>query len=137
MDDALLAGAARVTITPPVGIPLVGFAGRGPAEGIHDDLFATVLALAAGDQRAVLVAADLIGFGEEFTQGVRAEIGRREGGSPPGGVLLCASHTHYGPVTGAHEPSDQPDDVAAYLQNLKYQLAGAAQVALASLEPVR
>ena len=84
----------------------------------------------------VVVTADLIGFGDEFTQAVRDEIARRAGG-PLAAVLLCASHTHYGPVTGAYERSDEPPEVAAYVQNLKFQLAGAAQAALAAVEPVR
>ena len=45
MTADLSAGVARVTITPPIGIPMIGFAGRGPARGIHDDLTATALVL--------------------------------------------------------------------------------------------
>ena len=45
MATNLRAGVARVTITPPIGIPMIGFAGRGPARGLHDDLTATALVL--------------------------------------------------------------------------------------------
>ena len=45
MATDLSAGVARVTVTPPIGIPMFGFAGRGPAAGIHDDLTATALVL--------------------------------------------------------------------------------------------
>ena len=58
----LLAGVARATNTPPVGIPLVGFAGRGPSEAVHDDLTATALALESGDVRALILTADLLFF---------------------------------------------------------------------------
>lgn len=136
MTNELQAGVARATITPPVGIPMVGFAGRGPAEGVHDDLRATTLALASGEARVVVVTADLIGFTERFTAEVRAEIERRTG-VPGANVLLCASHTHYGPSTGAYESQDPPADVAAYLGNLKFQIAGTAQAALAQLQPAR
>jgi hypothetical protein len=131
----LRAGVARAVITPPVGIGLVGFAGRGPSEGLHDDLLATTLAVEAGETRALLVTADLLGFSERFTAEVRAEIARRLG-VPGSSVLLCASHTHYGPSTGAHEGENLPDDVAAYLAHLKLVLAGTAQAALAALQPV-
>src|SRR5256885_17259723 len=97
----LTAGVARANITPPIGIPLVGFAGRGPAEGIHDDLFATALALAAGDRRAVVFGLDLIGVTYGFAAAVRAEIERRCG-VPGEGGLLCASHTPHGAATGGH-----------------------------------
>lgn len=132
---ALSAGVARVNVTPPIGIALVGFAGRGPAEEIEDDLFVTALALEDSGVRALLLTADLIGFGERFVAEVRAEITRRVE-IPPENILLCASHTHYGPVTGAYE-TELPEDVAAYLANLKYLMAGAAQVAMARLQPVR
>ena len=36
-------GIARAEITPPVGIPMVGFAGRGHATDVHDPLYATAL----------------------------------------------------------------------------------------------
>jgi hypothetical protein len=52
-------------------------------------------------------------------------------------VLLCASHTHYGPVSGAYETGDLPADVTAYIASLTFLLAGAAQAALAQLQPVR
>ena len=42
----LLAGVARATITPPVGIHLTGFAGREHSTGVHDELTATALVLA-------------------------------------------------------------------------------------------
>src|SRR5579871_1133926 len=132
--DALHAGVARAIITPPVGIPMVGFAGRGPVEGVHDDLTATAVALASGDRRAIIVAADVLGFPERVVVEVRAEIERRTG-IPPHSMLLCASHTHYGPSLGGDDPADLPPDVAAYLGLLKHHLAGAAQAALAHLEP--
>jgi hypothetical protein len=131
----LRAGVARAVITPAVGIELVGFAGRGPSEGIHDDLMATTLALEAGETRALLITADLLGFSERFTAEVRAEIERRLG-VPGANVLLCASHSHYGPPTGGREGESLPDDVAAYLAHLKLVLAGTAQAALAALQPV-
>src|SRR5262249_31042710 len=127
--NELRAGVARATITPPIGIPMVGFAGRGPAEGIHDDLYASALALEADGDWAVVFALDLLGIDERFTAEVRAEVGRRSQ-IPPSNVLLCASHTHYGPSTGAHGDADLPPDVAAYLMNLKFQMAGCAQAAL-------
>jgi len=129
----LLAGVARANITPPVGIPMVGFAGRGPAEGVHDDLFATVLALKSEDKAAIVVALDLIFAPERLTADVTAEVGRRVGATPAL-VLLCASHTHYGP---AIESDDTSSDVYAYGLALKHQIAGAVQVALSRLSPVR
>ncbi len=131
----LLAGVARATITPPIGIPLTGFAGRGPAEGVHDELRATTLALVSGSVRAVIITADLLYFPAPLTAQLRAEIERRTG-VPARNVLLCASHTHYGPATGDNDGTETPADVAAYLAHLTYVLAGTAQAALTRLHPV-
>jgi hypothetical protein len=131
----LRAGVGRADITPAVGSSMVGFAGRGPSEGVHDPLFATTLALEAGDARALIVTADLLGFDARFVAEARAEIARSVG-IPAEAVLLCASHTHYGPSTGAHEPGELPEPVAAYLAHLKFVLAGTARVALGQSRPV-
>lgn len=133
--EGLLAGVARAVITPPVGIPIVGFAGRGPAEGVQEDLLATALALESGGRQVFLITVDLIGVSQRLAAEVRAEIARRIEAPEPH-VLLCASHTHYGPATGAYE-TDLPADVAAYMANLKFLLAGTAQAALAKKQPVR
>ncbi|HZT43098.1 MAG TPA: hypothetical protein VFA07_13095 [Chthonomonadaceae bacterium] len=133
--EGLLAGVARAVVTPPVGIPMVGFAGRGPAEGVQEDLLATTLALESGGKQVFLITLDLIGVSERLAAEVRAEIARSTQ-APETHVLLCASHTHYGPATGAYE-TDLPADVAAYVENLKFLLAGTAQAALAKKQPVR
>src|SRR5579862_5924187 len=134
-DNTLRAGVARAVITPPIGIPMVGFAGRGPVEGVEDELLATTLALEAGGQVAFVIAVDLLGVSERFTAEVREEIARRTGVAAAH-VLLCASHTHYGPANGAYE-TELPPDVAAYAANLKHLLAGTAEAALARKQPVR
>src|SRR5947209_3139710 len=105
----LMAGVARGEITPPSGIALVGFAGRGgglagvvegggwggggAASGVHDGLTATGLVLQSGEERAALVCCDLLGFPEGLVAEVREEVERRTG-IPGGQVVLQASHTH-------------------------------------------
>lgn len=135
MSEALLAGVARATVTPPVGIDMQGFAGRGPATGVHDDLYVTAFVGESGEGRAAIVAADLIGFSTEFTAGVREEVERRTG-IPGANVALCASHTHYGPTTTAYDKAP-PADARAYVENLRYLIAGAVQEASENLTPVR
>ncbi|MHC5538264.1 hypothetical protein ACYOEI_08550, partial [Singulisphaera rosea] len=58
------AGSASVTITPERPLILLGYTSRkGPYEGVSDDLSARALALEdAQGRRAVIVAADLVGF---------------------------------------------------------------------------
>ncbi len=85
------AGVAVIDITPPPGLLMAGFAARTePAEGAHDPL--TVRALAVDE--TVLVVADVIGFHQEMSARVRARCGL-----PDENVMLCATHTHGGPVS--------------------------------------
>jgi neutral ceramidase len=147
MPAELRAGVARVTITPPIGIPMIGFAGRGPAGGIHDDLTATAFVLegpaadlsgdaqGAGVSRLAVIACDLLFLRPEEVRAVRAATGRLSD-VPPDQVVIACSHTHYGPLT---EPGrdEQAPQVEAYLANLVHLLAGAVAMARATAVPCR
>src|SRR5215212_4390590 len=147
MATDLSAGVARVTITPPIGIPMIGFAGRGPAAGIHDDLTATALVLEgssaqlSGDgpgtvsSRLAVIACDLLFLRSDEVGAVREAIGRLTD-VPPDHVVIACSHTHYGPLT---EPGreEQAPQVEAYLANLVHLLAGVVVMARARAVPCR
>jgi neutral ceramidase len=147
MAPDLSAGVARVTITPPIGIPMIGFAGRGPAAGIHDDLTATALVLegpaaqlggdtqGAGVSRLAVIACDLLFLRPDEVRAVREAVGRLTD-VPPDQVVIACSHTHYGPLT---EPGrdEQSPLVEAYLANLVHLLTGAVAMARAATVPCR
>jgi neutral ceramidase len=147
MAADLRAGVARVTVTPPIGIPMMGFAGRGPAAGIHDDLTATALVLegpsahlggaaqGAGISRLAIIACDLLFLRPEEVRAVREATAQLTDVLPDHVVIAC-SHTHYGPVT---EPGhdEQAPQVEAYLANLVHLLAGAVARARATTVPCR
>src|SRR5215212_8352178 len=135
MATDLSAGVARVTITPPIGIPMIGFAGRGPAGGIHDDLTASALVLegpaaqpggdaqCAGSSRLAIIACDLLSLRHGEVRAVREAIGRLTD-VPPDHVVIACSHTHYGPLTEPAQDEPAPQ-VESYLTNLVHLLAGA------------
>jgi hypothetical protein len=141
----LRAGVARVTITPPIGIEMSGFAGRGPADGLHDDLTATALvfegpsARTAGDNsrievtRLAVIACDLLYLRAEEVHAVRAAVGRLTD-VPPDHVVVACSHTHYGPLTDP-ERGDEQTQVGPYLANLVHTLAGAVALARSRVVP--
>ena len=147
MTTDLRAGVARVTVTPPIGIPMIGFAGRGPAAGIHDDLTATALVLESspgrqhgeaqgpGVSRLAIIACDLLFLRSEEVRAVR-EATARLTDVPPDHVVIACSHTHYGPLT---EPGreEQAPQIESYLANLVHQLAGAVAMARAAAVPCR
>jgi neutral ceramidase len=147
MATNLRAGVARVTITPPIGIPMIGFAGRGPAAGLHNDLTATALVLEGlsapladdppddGITRLAIIACDLLFLRTEEVHAVRRAVGRLTD-VPPEHVVVTCSHTHYGPLT---EPGrdDWAPQVRPYLANLVHLLAGAVALARTDLGPCR
>lgn len=145
MATDLRAGVARVTVTPPIGIPMFGFAGRGPAGGIHDDLTATALVLEGpaarlndvaqrvGGSLLAVIACDLLFLRAEEVRAVREAIARLTD-VPPDQVVIACSHTHYGPLTEPNREEQGPQ-VEPYLANLVHQLAGAVAMARSRVVP--
>lgn len=119
----LVAGAASVDITPPVGTPLDGYGGRiDVSRGVHDPLSARALYLDDGEGPVALVVCDLVGVGRALVARARELIAERPG-IPPERVLIAATHTHAGPagVRGTGDP--------ALVEVIARQIAGAVQLA--------
>lgn len=135
------AGAARVDITPPIGAPLIGFAGRGAATGILDPLAATVLFLQSGgpeEAALALVSCDLEGIDGEWTDEVQRQA-RVATGIVDLHVIVSATHTHYapaGPSMDNEGPLEHPVSIA-YTRLLVYDLVGAIQLAWSRAVPAR
>lgn len=145
----LAAGTAQVVITPPVGIPLIGFAGRGSSIGVHDDLTATALVLCErsidGDvpeSRVALVALDLLDlYDSTLIQSIKNCIAESTGITGDRVFLNC-SHTHYGPVMARSFFDDEngrdgptAPAVTSYFQTLPHTIAGAVAMADADRRP--
>jgi hypothetical protein len=98
-------GAARVDITPPLGMQLEGYEVRTDgATGVHDRLHARALVAEGADGTAVaLVVADLIQIDARL-QGLIAEQVETRIGIPRERLQLAGTHTHSGPRL--LEPSD-------------------------------
>ena len=94
----LMAGSARVDITPPVGTPLAGYGnrmGRGSI-GIHDRLYTRAVAMSNGDQTVIILANDLLAITDDLFKAVYKKI-TREIPLKPNALMISASHTHSGP----------------------------------------
>lgn len=90
----LTAGIARVEITPPIGSPMGGYTARqGPATGIHDPLYATVLVLKLDGLTIAIVSCDLRSFPSERVVTLARE--RKVADH----TLIAVTHTHSGPLT--------------------------------------
>ncbi len=137
----LLAGVGRADITPPPDCTLAGFAARDHrAEGIHDDLTATALALRAGGNTAVIVALDLVSISGSHLAFLRSSL-ERSHSLAPHQILFNCSHSHSGPVTdisdfdlsfsGRCPYKGDPE----YLDSLKLRILRAITAALDSMAP--
>jgi len=138
----LKGGCAKVNITPPLGIPLIGSYGK-PSDEILDDLYAKALVLDDGTSTVAIVSADLLYTPlEEITNPVRKIITEKIG-IGPGNILLCATHTHSGPEVFSKSKlrSDKRIDVSTvdrfYLETLVKKLAGSVLLAHKNMQPVK
>ncbi len=95
----LKAGFNRVCISPPVGVPLAGFAARPEVStGTHDDLYARALVLETSSSAVAFVSVDLLALPAEFIAQVRQSI-QQSTGLKPDSIMIASTHTHAGPVT--------------------------------------
>lgn len=105
---ALFVGMGRASITPQLNskdeklghfekLPMAGYGRRlgRPAEGVHDSLFASAMALRVGEKEVVLVTLDALIVSRTMAEGVLAQVERL--GFKREHVLFGATHTHSGP----------------------------------------
>ncbi|MGH9469461.1 MAG: hypothetical protein ACRD1N_03855 [Terriglobia bacterium] len=93
----LKVGAAKIEITPPVGVGLSGFIARYErSNGVGDPLHARAVALSANGAKAAVLQFDLLGLAPWHVDAVR-EFAFERLGIPRDHVLLSATHTHSGP----------------------------------------
>jgi len=138
----LKGGCAKVNITPPLGIPLIGSYGK-PSDEILDDLYAKALVLDDGTSAVAIISADLLYTPlEEITDPVRKIITEKTGIGPEN-ILLCATHTHSGPEVFSKSKlrPDKRIDVStvdrSYLETLIRKIAGSVLIAHKNTQPVK
>jgi len=96
-QSVLKAGCAKIDITPPVGVWLSGYGHRNkPSDDILDELYAKALVLDNGRNKIAIVSTDLLWVPLKITDEVRSRV-KRKIGIPEKNVLICATHTHFGP----------------------------------------
>ena len=143
-EPAWKAGVARVNITPREPIWLAGYAARTkPSEGVLMDIWVKALALEdAAGSTSVLVSAEILGFSREMSDYVAQRV-RERYGVPRERLILAATHTHSGPVTGnllqpAYPLDDaQRDIIRRYTARFLDQVVEVVGRAIADLAPAR
>lgn len=152
-QDSVLAGFAKISITPGLGsnvddvasgkfktMPLAGFGarkGKG-ASGIHDSIFVKAVALKIGEQAVVFVGADLLIMPPNITDTVSLILEKQ--GISREQVVFSASHTHSS--LGAWGPGFIGEQFAGKVNPnvvkwLAQQISKAVTNAIADLRPAQ
>lgn len=110
-QTTFLIGWAETDLTPELPVGLAGQFYERIAESVESRVGATALALALGEEQAVLVSCDLLDVTEELTERTRALLEGNPEGLLPEAVILCATHTHTSLCYGTHGDLDTSLDI--------------------------
>src|SRR5947209_16218842 len=123
----LLAGVARVVITPPIGIRMLGYTVQEAcSQDVERDLTATVLVLSDGSTTVVIAALDVVFVPLVHADRIRAAIGQHLG-IPAENVLLNGSHTHLGPMFPGWQEEESPQKNCRPAMSIIWRLCSPGQ----------
>ena len=133
-ESVLKVGAARVDITPPVGVELCGY---GPylyreSTGVLDRLFARAVYWEDNNSRMVYIGNDLIGVSAELTERLR-QLCQTHLHLPLEAVMVAGTHTHSGPATVELYAWGEKDQ--SYLERLPHLWLEAVGKAIENARP--
>jgi hypothetical protein len=134
--NKLQAGYAAVNITPPFGIPLAGYFIERPMDGVLDDLQICALALSDGENKAVIMVADLLGIRAVDLNPVRQAVAKRLNMAVEG-VFIACTHTHTAPQISENTTGKLPEKWHFYQDMLYARFVDAADLAFQDLAPAK
>lgn len=143
--SGLRAGAAAVSLEPPLGLAMVGFVRRHePAQWSVGDLEATAVVLESADTRAVVVGVDTIAIQAPLVDAIRSRVAEAVG-CAPAAVLVNCNHTHCAPAAspklmqlgGGAAGAPQDPRAEAYARMVHERIVEVAVLAASRLEAAR
>ncbi len=139
---SLRGGCAKVNITSPLGIPLIGSYGK-PSDDVLDELYAKALVLDDGRTTLTIISVDLLYVSlEEITNPIRKII-KDKIGIPEQNIFVCATHTHSGPEVFTRRKLRPEKEVPAseidqfYLQTLIKKTASSVMLAYKKMKETK
>lgn len=90
-------GFSQMDITPALGTRMAGQLMNYQAKGIESELFATAMCLKQGGVSVVFVSCDILLISNELATEIAGKA-QKESGIPAENIILCATHTHSGPI---------------------------------------
>lgn len=133
LEKGFYAGFSRVTITPPIGIGICGYAFMRYADGVLDDLEVNTLALSKDGQRVLIMVMDICEAEQRELDKLRLAVSQAVE-IPADAIFLSATHTHTSPVITEHGEGELEK---LYFYNLREKLILSAIQAVADLKPAR
>lgn len=99
MQKRLIAGFAKIKITPEKPVALQGLVGRdGLSKGVFLDLYAKAAYFSLDSAKQLLLSLDIIGVTSHYAVRIRNRI-NESFGINVSDVMICATHTHCAPYT--------------------------------------
>ncbi|MBE7002185.1 MAG: hypothetical protein E7421_05795 [Ruminococcaceae bacterium] len=131
--NTLQAGFGRVDITPMMGLRIRGYFKERFVEGILDELEVNVLALACGENKALLVTVDCCSIDTEDVNAYIANASKVTG-VPEDAIFIHCTHSHTASYFGLHSEDAL---VREYSEFVGKRIADAAAYAVADLKPAK
>jgi hypothetical protein len=138
MRREFIVGFGKVDITPPLSIPYLDFCPNRHNffTGIHDTLYSRALYLSSGDEEAIIIATDTIGFSKsvlgekrDFIKEIKEMIEEKTG-VPQSNIMLTSSHIHSTPDTLNFRPLIKAPNAKEWLEDLQRRIILSAETAL-------
>lgn len=131
----LKAGIARIDITPDLPVKLYGYASRKTySQGIHDHLYARVVAFESEDQKLVMVSTDIGSFTDTLYSVIKKSMMEKYG-LKDSEFFLAAIHSHSSPVVSLDIKKADPNNVQ-YTKSLHQKLITVVGEAIKNMKPV-
>lgn len=127
------AGFARLDITPPLGLGLQGNSKYRPADGILDPLQLNAVAFSDGENKAVLITADLLYVMENSATEIREKIAEKCN-IPVDHIFMQGLHQHTSLRIGSRPHVGKGFRDTCYLDILYRKYCDVAALALADLQ---
>ena len=96
-DAYLSAGVGSVDITPAEPVILAGSPTRLKSQAVSSRLYVKALVLSTDKQKVAIVTLDTLKYPVDCVERARQKV-EQVTGIPAGNVIICASHTHRGPL---------------------------------------
>jgi len=130
----MLAGTAKIDITPSRSIWMDGMIRAHRSEGVHDPLFVRALVLANSEDRSqafAIVSVDVCMLSTEQASSARA-MTEDQTDIPASQIMIATTHTHSGPATVGHFSPSEPE----YVRELLKKIVGVVDQAAENMQRV-